>query len=269
MSAPGRATTRRAAVPVSSPGQCATTSGASAQAGAVATVSYSRPVRARILAFLVAAAFAALAPLGAHAQAQPAAPIAHPATLAPRQANYAWDADLLRSSFSYRDVLSDPELVKKLSSGLPLVIVMRAYVYREGQDIGQDTPVALAPRVCRVVYDLWDEVYRVHISEPERERDQAAVLDGVFRLCTEARDLPVVRRGILQAKQAYFLGVVVDVNPVSQEIVDQIHRWMSRPTGSTGIGQGDALFGSFAQLFVRPIATTDRTLTFRTQDVFP
>jgi hypothetical protein len=211
----------------------------------------------------------ALAPVAALAQAQPTAPIAHPATLPPRQANYAWDADLLRSSFSYRDVLSDPELVKKLSSGLPMVIVMRAYVYREGQDVAQDTPVTLAPRVCRVVYDLWDEVYRVHISEPERERDQAAVLDGVFRLCTEARDLPVVRRGLLQAKQAYFLGVVVDVNPVSQEIVDQIHRWMSRPTGSTGIGPGDALFGSFAQLFVRQIATTDRTLTFRTQDVYP
>ena len=75
--------------------------------------------------------------------------------------------------------------MKKLSSGLPMVIAMRAYVYREGDD----TPVALAPRVCRVVYDLWDEVYRVHVSEPERERDQAAVLDGVLRLCTEARDL--------------------------------------------------------------------------------
>lgn len=229
-----------------------------------------RSRRPRALAFALAATLTGIVPLGARAQAQAqATPIAHPATLAPRQANYAWDSNLLRASFSYRDVLSDPELVKKLSSGLPMVIVMRAYVYREGQDVAQDTPVALAPRVCRVVYDLWDEVYRVHVSEPERERDQAAVLDGVLRLCTEARDLPVVRRGLLQAKQAYFLGVVVDVNPVSQEIVDQIHRWMSRPTGSTGIGPSDALFGSFAQLFVRQIATTDRTLTFRTQDVVP
>jgi hypothetical protein len=269
MIAVGRPTPRGGAAPASGPGQREAASGARAETRAAKAVSHPRAGRARLLAFLLAAALAALAPLGAHAQVQPAAPIAHPATLAPRQANYAWDGDLLRSSFSYRDVLSDPELVKKLSSGLPLVIVMRAYVYREGQDIGLDMPVALAPRVCRVVYDLWDEVYRVHVSEPERDRDQAAVLDGVFRLCTEARDLPVVRRGILQAKQAYFLGVVVDVNPVSQEIVDQIHRWMSRPTGSTGIGPSDALFGSFAQLFVRQIATTDRTLTFRTQDVFP
>jgi hypothetical protein len=59
----------------------------------------------------------------------------------------------------------------------------------------------------------------------------------------------------------------VDVNPVSQEIVDQMRRWMSRPTGSTGIGPSDALFGSFVQLFVRQIATSDATLTFRTQIV--
>jgi hypothetical protein len=107
------------------------------------------------------------------------------------------------------------------------------------------------------------------VSEPERDRDQAAVLDGVVRLCTEARDLPVVRRGLLDAGQPYFLGVVVDVNPVSPEIVDQMRRWMSKPAGSTGIGPSDALFGSFAQLFVRQIATSDRTLTFRTQAVTP
>jgi hypothetical protein len=215
-----------------------------------------------------AAMLAFLAPMLAFAQAQPQqppAPLTHPALLPPRQANYAWDSDLLRGSFSYRDVLTDPALVKKLSSGLPMVIAMRAYVYREGVDV----PVALAPRVCRVVYDLWDEVYRVHVSEPERERDQAAVLDGVLRLCTEARDLPVVRRGLLEARESYYLAVVVDVNPVSQEIVDQMRRWMSRPTGSTGIATNDALFGTFAQLFVRQIATTDKTLTFRTQDVVP
>jgi len=209
-------------------------------------------------------ALVALEPFGAAAQqpAQPQQP-ARPAALPLRQANYARDNDLLRASFSYRDVLADAALTKKLSSGLPTVITMRAYLYREGQD----TPVALAPRVCRVVYDLWDEVYRVHVIEPERERDQAAVLDGVVRICTEARDLPVVRRGLLLAGEPYFLGVVVDVNPVSPEMVEQMRRWISRPAGSTGIGPSDALFGTFVQLFVRQIATSDKTLTFRTQSV--
>jgi hypothetical protein len=151
------------------------------------------------------------------------------------------------------------------SSGLPMHIVMRAYVYKEGED----TPVALAPRVCSVHYDLWDEVYQMHISEPERERDQAVFLEGVPRICAEARDLPVVRRDLLVAGQAYFLGVVVDVNPVSQQMVEQMQRWIARPTGSTGIGPGDALFGGFVQLFVRQIATSDKSITFRTQSVIP
>jgi hypothetical protein len=217
------------------------------------------------LAFGLTTALAALSPILAHAQAPPPQQPAHPGALARRKANYAWEGDLLRVSFSYRDVLADPALAKKMSSGLPMVIAMRAYVYREG-DV---SPVALAPRVCRVVYDLWDEVYRVHLSEPERERDQAAVLDGVLRLCTEARDLPVVRRSLLAAGESYFLAVVVDVNPVSTDMVDQMRRWLSRPTGSTGIGPTDALFGSFVQLFARQIATSDKTLTFRTEDVTP
>jgi hypothetical protein len=226
-----------------------------------------RAVRASSAA-LVLGALASFVPVGAGAQqasqSQSQQPT-HPTALPRRQANYAWDGDLLRASFSYRDVLSDPEITKKLSSGLPTVIAMRAYVFREGED----TPVALAPRVCRVAYDLWDEVYRVHVSEPERERDQAAVLDGVLRLCADARDLAVVRRSRLIAGQPYFLGVVVDVNPVSPEMVEQMRRWMSRPTGTTGIGPGDALFGGFVQLFVHQIPTTDRTLTFRTQSVVP
>jgi hypothetical protein len=223
----------------------------------------------RWAARFVLAALAALLPLSpwsAQAQVATQAEPANPSALAPRQANYAWDGDLLRASYSYRDVLTlDAGLLKKLSSGLPMVIAMRAYVYREGEL----TPVALAVRVCRVVYDLWDEVYRIHLSEPERDRNQAAVLDGVFRICTDARDFPVIRRSLLEGGAPYFLGVVVDVNPVSQGMLEQIRRWMSRPTGSTGILPTDALFGGFVQLFAPQIAVSDATLRFRTPAVRP
>jgi hypothetical protein len=203
-----------------------------------------------------------LAARSALAQQQPT----NPAALSPRQANYAWDRDLLRASFSYRDVLADPGLTNKLSNGLRMVIAMRAYLYREGED----SPVALAVRTCDVAYDLWEEVYRVHVDDPEGKRDQA-VLDvkGVLRLCAEAQNLPVVRRSFLTANESYFLAVVVEINPVSQEMLEQMRRWMSRPAGSTEIAPTNALFGSFVQLFVRQIAASDRTLTFRTQDIVP
>jgi hypothetical protein len=213
--------------------------------------------RWRVFALMLAL----LTPLRADAQQQPQ----HPAMLSRRDANYAWDKDLLLASFSYRDVLSDPLLMSKLSSGLPMEIVMRAYVFREGQD----APIALALKRCRVVYDLWDEIYRVHLEPSADKGDKTLLFNGVLRLCTEAQDLPVAQRALLTAGQQYFLGVVVDVNPVSPELVEQMRRWMARPTGSTGIAPSDALFGSFVQLFVRQIATSDKTLTFRTGTVVP
>ena len=187
------------------------------------------------------------------------------AKLPSRQANYAWDHGLLRASFSYRDVM-DPSLTSKLSSGLPTVIAMRAYVFPEGKDV----PVALAVRTCRVVYDLWDEVYRIKLTGPGGERDTAAVsTDGVLRQCTEARDLIVAEKSQLTTGAPYYLGVIVDVNPISPEMLVQMRQWVSRPTGSTNIGPSDALFGSFVGLFVRNIGTSDRTLKFRTQAVVP
>lgn len=188
-----------------------------------------------------------------------------------RQANFAWDKNektgqtLLRASFSYRDVI-DKAMADKLASGLPTVIAMRAYVLREGEA----NPVALAVRTCRVVYDLWDEVYRLKLSGPGGERDSAALnLEGVLRQCADARDLPVADRSLLTAGKPHFLGVIVEINPVSPQMLAQMRQWVSRPAGSTGIGPGDALFGSFVGLFVRQIGNADRTLRFRTQSVTP
>ena len=54
------------------------------------------------------------------------------------------------------------------------------------------------------------------------------------------------------------------MNPVNAQMVEQMRKWVTRPAGSTGIGPGDALFGSFVGLFVRNIGQAERTLRFRT-----
>jgi len=182
-----------------------------------------------------------------------------------RQANYAWDKALLRASFSFRDAVT-PAIAQSLSSGLPTVIAMRAYVLREGED----APVALSVRTCRVVYDLWDEVYRVKLTGPGGERDLAVInAEGVMRQCAEARDVPIAERAALSPGLSHYLGVIVEVNPVSPQMLEQMRRWVSRPSGTTAIGPSDALFGSFVGLFVRQIGASDRTLRFRTQAFSP
>lgn len=219
-----------------------------------------------LLTLVVAFALGVLSPRTALADDEP-----KPAELPRRQANFTWEKNdrtqqvLLRASFSYRDVI-DKSMVDKLASGLPTVIAMRAYVLREGEA----NPIALAVRTCRVVYDLWDEVYRLKVTSAGGERDSAALnVEGVLRQCAEARDLPVADKSLLEASKPHFLGVIVELNPVSPQMLAQMRQWVSRPAGSTGIGPGDALFGSFLGLFMRQLGNADRTLRFRTQPMTP
>lgn len=185
-----------------------------------------------------------------------------PPKLIAKQAAFVWDKNLLRVTIAYRDIV-DEELEKKLSSGIPTVIVMRAYVFEEGAE----APVALTGKSCRVAFDPWDEVYRVQITQqPTGEKTEVSpTLDGVLRRCAEAQKLPVVDRGRLKINGSYLIQGIIEVNPISKDILERIKKWVSRPTGATSIGAGDALFGSFVGLFVARIGAADRELKFKTQ----
>ena len=212
---------------------------------------------------ICAIAFVVAATRPGFAQA-PAPP--SPAQLPQRRANFSWDAKstLLRTSFSYRDVV-DSDVQRKLESGLPTVIVMRAYVYA---DSAPDVAVAGTLKSCRIAFDVWDEVYRLQISQPGGETTSVAInLEGVLRRCAEARDLPIVDRALLQANGAYFVTALVEVNPISKEMLEKIRRWVSRPPGSGNTTPGDSLFGSFVGLFVARVGQAERSISFRTQSM--
>jgi hypothetical protein len=113
-------------------------------------------------------------------------------------------------------------------------------------------------------------VYRLKIFGPGGERDTAALnVEGVLRQCFEARKLHITDRTLVTPGKPHLLGVIVEVNPVNAQMVEQMRKWVTRPAGSTGIGPGDALFGSFVGLFVRNIGQAERTLRFRTQSFTP
>jgi len=207
---------------------------------------------------------AALAALPGAASADPEPPKT-PAGLPQRAAQLAAEKGVINISVSFRDVI-DEEIARKLSSGLPTVVTMRGYVFREA---GGD-PVALTAKSCRVVYDLWDEVFRIQLAQPGGPTSAVAVnVEGVLRNCCEARKLPLVDRALLAASARYFVATLVEVNPVSQDMLDRIKRWVTRPSGSNAIGPSDSLFGSFVGLFVARIGDADRKLAFRTQAWVP
>jgi len=43
-----------------------------------------------------------------------------------------------------------------------------------------------------------------------------------------------------------------DLNPISEELVSNVRRWLSRPSGRGRAGSGDSFFGSFVSVFVNP-----------------
>ena len=180
-----------------------------------------------------------------------------------RQASLAFDEkQTLRVTVGYRDVV-DAGTVAKLMGGLPTTIVMRAYVFRESGGAA----LAAAFKTCRVIFDLWDEVYRIEISQTGGSDVVTAspTLEGVLRRCGEADRLAAIGRNVLPAGTSYYLAGIVEVNPVSPDMLERIKRWVSRPSGTSTSAPGDALFGSFVGLFVARIGVADRQIAFRTQ----
>jgi hypothetical protein len=188
-----------------------------------------------------------------------------PQQLPQKSATFVNEKGSVKVTMSFREVI-DESITKKLQSGLPTVIAMRAYLFK---DAGGD-PIALTARSCRVVYDLWDEVFKITITQPGGSTSAVAVnVEGVLRNCGEVKKQPLLDKSAMSASTKYFLAVLVEVNPVSQDMLDRIKKWVTRPSGTNAIGPGDALFGSFVGLFVAKIGDADKKLFFRTQSFTP
>jgi len=217
--------------------------------------------RAALIVLVLGPSLLLARPRAAGAEEPPKTPAALPA----RTAQVVLEGKQVKLTVAFRDVV-DAEIAKKLSSGLPTVIVLRGYVFRESGG----EPIALTAKSCRVVYDLWDEIFRIQLTQPGGQVDAVAVnIEGVLRHCAEARKLPLMERAQMRDDVRYFVAALVEVNPVSQETLDRIKRWVTRPNGSTAIGPGDSLFGSFVGLFVARIGDADRKLSVRTQAFSP
>lgn len=214
--------------------------------------------RARVAwrAATVAAALLAV-PASARAQNPP------PPTFTPHPVSWIWEPKVLRVSVNYRQIIN-ADIIKKINSGIPTVFVFSALLYEKGSK----TPLAgsLMLKKCRATYDVWDEVYAVEIDQSGAgtlRYAAIATLDGVLRRCTQAdRLLQPIERSQLKVGGSYELRWIVEVNPISEDLMDRIKLWISRPKGSATVGAGDALFGSFVGLFVAQIGRADRTLHF-------
>lgn len=184
-----------------------------------------------------------------------------------RPSRFEWDETQakLRVSLSYRDLI-DESIRQKLSRGLPTTIVFTATLHQ----VGRAEPLATTAQTCKITWHVWEEAYRVEVSRPgEILAGWTTTLQGVLRRCAEVRRLFTATREQIPSSTALFLHAKLVINPVSPEILQKIRRWVSRPAATATAAPGDALFSTFAGLFLRQIGDAERELEFDTRPSVP
>jgi hypothetical protein len=156
-------------------------------------------------------------------------------------------ADKLLVSVGLQDLFGARES-ERLLSGFTTRVLIRVALVR---DDGNGSVAAQSIRVAEVVYDLWDERLRVRVSTDRRPENQVvANAKAAVDLATSLVDFPLVEVAKLDTAATYHLSLRADLNPISEELVTNVRRWLSRP-GSRA-GSGETFFGSFVSVFVNP-----------------
>ena len=170
--------------------------------------------------------------------------------------------DTLYTTFSYKDAFTK-SILKKLDSGLPTKMV--AQVVLESK---KGKSITYWARSIEIIYDLWEEHFAITVQDSAGRRStkvktaaEAIKIAGILWRAPVVANISGLKNGV------YRLRVLVEVNPVSEEMVRNIQRWISKPRGGHGdIETRSNFFGSFVGHFVdRGIGQADKTVSFRSQ----
>ena len=163
--------------------------------------------------------------------------------------------------------LFDGPARERLTSGFATRILVRVQLLRHGES----EPLAVGFQRVEMVYDIWDEKFRVRTTRgpgTDRELTAATVAEAILAASALVR-FPVELASPLRAGERYNLAVRGDLNPLSPELVGEVRRWLRQPAGvqrRPGAGGGDSFFGNFVTVFVNPqIEDSERQVRFLSQ----
>lgn len=183
---------------------------------------------------------------------------AHPAGVRLTPTTFSWSGGRLFGNLSVQSALAK---LKSLTTGAPVVIATRVYLFQTGSG----APDALAVQRCKVTYSAWDEFFRIELTRggPTGVSRTLAVSEaGVARVCGGVESLALAQRAALAPGQHYFAAVVVDVAPVPAFDV-ALQAWVTGP-----VTPGTPLFALYDALLVTP-PPASVTARFVTTDFVP
>jgi hypothetical protein len=154
-----------------------------------------------------------------------------------------------------------------LTSGFSTRVLIRVALQDATRDEGE--PLTLAVQRAEIVYDIWDEKFNVRVTRGlgAELRALAPTVDEAIWRATALWQFPVADVGRLRAGARYVVLVRGDLNPISEDLMADVRRWLVQPArGQRRLGAGDSFFGSFVSIFVNPhIEDSERQLRFVSQ----
>jgi sugar/nucleoside kinase (ribokinase family) len=161
--------------------------------------------------------------------------------------------------------LFGPAEREHLTSGFSTRVLIRIAL----QDQATAEPVAFAVQRAEIVYDIWDERFSVRTTRglgAELRALAASPEEAIWR-ATALVDLPIADAARLRPGARYALIVRGDLNPISEDLLADVRRWLVQPArGQRRLGAGDSFFGSFVSIFVNPrIEDSERQVRFASQ----
>jgi hypothetical protein len=210
-------------------------------------------MRRRSLLALLALAAGALAARAARADQLP-----------PRQMGLHRRDGWLGISVSLRDLFG-PRERERLRSGFVMRVVIHADVIRGAEQ----TPLSRQDRSTEITFDLWDERFRTKVVERQGLFEaQVATADEAIELGTTLQNFPVIELARLDPRAIYRVRLRADLNPLTEDLVADVRRWLVRTPGQGRTGTGDSVFGSFVNIFVNPrIEDSERQIIVWSQPI--
>ncbi|HEY4185246.1 MAG TPA: DUF4390 domain-containing protein [Polyangia bacterium] len=170
----------------------------------------------------------------------------------PRQVGLAIHDRTLSLSVGLQDLFT-PAARDRLTSGFATRVLVRVQLLRQNDP----EPLAVAFQRVEIVYDIWDESFRVRTTRgPGTDRlFDVKTVDQALRAATALVQFPIEMEQALRPGEHYTLAVRGDLNPLSPELMGEVRRWLRQPAGTqrrAGSGGGDSFFGNFVTVFVNP-----------------
>jgi len=163
--------------------------------------------------------------------------------------------------------LFGPAERQHLTSGFSTRILIRVALQDAGDAEGE--PLALAVQRAEIVYDIWDEKFSVRVTGglgAELRAIAPTAEEAIWR-ATALWQFPIAETKRLRPGGRYMVLVRGDLNPISEDLLADVRRWLVQPArGQRRLGAGDSFFGSFVSIFVNPrIEDSERQVRFVSQ----